>query len=246
MSFGTYLSVSILFLCAGVIFGCFVKLAIRYFHNNRSGGSVWTVFCIFLSLAVAFFAGSLVFNPQFIAELSQLSSDLVFFLVLSISSFLIFLFWKILLPLSVILYGVLWIFTLNLLHNRYGNCTSQLDVTLLENRIQLEDSSFEYDDAPRLYFEVTQLPHKLLIPVARLWYIPVDESVAVEGGLKTSIDGAVHSPIGKIKTLYEKWLFQKIIYQCAQIPDSTLKPVLYGIKISAERNELSFQVKRSL
>ena len=245
MSFASFLSLSLLFVCAGVIFGCTVRIFIRYFHFHASAGGFWTTFCIFLSLAVATFASSLIFNRSFLGELSLLRPDLVFFASLAAASAVICIFWKVLLPVFAVLYTSLTVLSLYVLHQRFDSQKAEHTVTLKTQEIIFDDQSFSYDKSPVLYFQVTKLPHSLLIPVRHSWFLPVD-SAESQSDTSTPLFSGLPSFLKPCLLAYEQWMLSSTEIMSAEIPDSSFKPALYTLTIFSRADSLDFEVKRSL
>lgn len=245
MSFATFFSLSVLFACAGVVFGCIVRICIRYCHAHARAGGLWTTLCIFLSLAVATFASSLIFNRAYIAELPLFYAERLFFAGLLTVSFIICCFWKVLLPVFAVLYTALTVFSIYVLHQHFDFLGSEHTVTLKTQEIILDEKSFPYDESPVLYFQVTKLPHTLLIPVRHLWFVPVSSDDS-HSDFSAPLFSGIPSGLAHFFTAYEQWMLASVELVSCEIPDSSFKPVLYTLKISSRSDKLAFEVKRSL
>lgn len=260
-----FLSALIFFVCAlclggtvGVLFSFFKDFVIK----KKSFKSYFFVLCVLLSIAVAFAAAGFVLIEDTRAQLLYVKQNQTFFILVASCGFLCTAFWKIALPVFVLLYIVLASFTGSNLYKSFGTMPTFVPVTVNQSSVNCDGSDFFIDSPQKksLVIEVYTLPSILILPLPRLWYyvIGVTDSSYVDDGsdirLKSGFSGrsetvderALYLSDKKILEPYAHWLFSDRKYIFVPIPDEENLPSVFRLNFKERDEKLFCSLSKSL
>ncbi|WP_147634206.1 hypothetical protein [Treponema pectinovorum] len=215
-----------------------------------------------MSVLIAFATVGFIFIDDVIAKLSYIEQNPAFFVFAAICGFLCTSFWKIFLPLIVLSYILISVFTGSHLYKRFGAMPNFIPITVNQSSVNCDGFDFFIDSPQKksLVVEVYTLPSILIIPLPRLWYsvIGVVDSDYVDDGsdireksvfsgkdLKTKENDSFC--IGKKKfDLYRKWIFSNRKYILVPLPNEENLPSVYKLNFKESDEILYCSLSKSL
>lgn len=265
MKFFPTLIFFIFFLTFGGIFGvifCFLK---DFLIKRKSFKSYFFLLCILLSVLIAFATVGFIFIDDISAKLSYIEQNPAFFIFAAICGFLCTSFWKIFLPLTVLSYILISVFTGSHLYKRFGAMPNFIPITVNQSSVNCDGFDFFIDSPQKksLVVEVYTLPSILIIPLPRLWYsvIGVVDSDYVDDGsdireksvfsgkdLNAGEDKAikVFSFAKKNFDTYFKWIFSNRKYILVPLPNEENLPSVYKLNFKESDEILYCGLSKSL
>ena len=210
---------------------CLLKMLVP-FPQKKSRTKKFAPFCLFLSLSIIFYTllifavHSLFWFQNFHEEISGYYKTLVFVFAISL---LISFFWKLLLPLSLVLYVLLSFFTNRAMLSIFGRQNQLVTV-------RVEDNSDR--TLPLVY---CHLPETFLLPLRRNWIYIGEYLPSVPAGENSSA-------VSKAEKLLAEFVIQKSTVQPHKIllPESQLLPSLFSVRMEFSGSELKYSVVRDL
>lgn len=218
--------------CVGFAAACFARMVIPSGKKSARSKS-FTAFCVFLSFSVILYT-VLIFCTKSLFCFSEFSAKYPGYYKILMSVFaaaaIISFFWKILLPVSFVIYIAFSFFTHYVLVSVFGPQNATIPISVDENS---KIDSFSLVSC--------HLPDTLLLPVKRNWFSPAGEIPEswTKGGrflssapVKAYVDGVV------LKNLTAPRKFP--------IPETEVFPCLYSAHIDFEDDELVCRIVRDL
>lgn len=166
--------------CLALATGSAFRMTLPFKKKHISARSV--SICIFLTFCAIFYT-ILIFQtralfpfPKFLSEYMQCGFSRLSYFILTGSIFflgvILSLFWKIALPIFLILYGGFSYFTFYLLKSHFGNQDKKISLkidtdSIFVNKMQVQKSEDRYQF---LSFDYCTLPDSLFIPIPRHWF----------------------------------------------------------------------------
>ena len=249
-------------LCVGVSLASLAKIFLFRKKPNVSSRR-FSVFCFFLSLAVIFYT-VLIFMTKNLFFFSAFSREhagyvflLLFFFMLGI---LLGLFWKIVLPLSLIVYLSITIFTNHLLHSLFESQSAVIPISIEENSVTIGTRTVEKTSELHQAVKISSyhLPDTLVLPVKRNWFVLgvfAESPLPFEKILDTSdavTDREVVIVEFKIENRLALFYLNHFVlsgeprHLVVPLPSEKIYPSLYSAHISFKNNELSCELLRDL
>lgn len=172
MSFYACLIFAVISLCLGGTAGCLLCMAGARLCKKAFLKARISAVCLLLTAAVIAGAAGFVFIKDLTLQLEYLCSDLPFFAAIFAAGLLSAVFWKVFIPLFLVIYIVLASFTGVSLYSKFGVLPDSVSVTLNKNFVEAGNAVFFVDSPAEksLVVEVYTLPSKLLLPLPRVWY----------------------------------------------------------------------------
>ena len=218
----------------GLSFGSVIKIAVLS-SKNRRRASIFSSLCVFLAFSailytvLIFMSGSFFPLPQFQKSLSSQGISKHFYYIFIVSIFfwgsLVAVFWKIMLPLSLVLYFGLFFFTNHLLQKKFGEQPASLS-------FRIEETS-----PSEIKIIAFSLPDIALLPVGRTWLL-INESIPPD---------SFHDSKSPLVKHYLNFLLTRGSEQITlPLPKSDVYPSLYTILINFHKGQPSFELVRTL
>ncbi len=265
MSFSWALVSGIVSLCAGGVTGSLICVAAGRIFHKRYLKTHFVIVCILMSIAVAVAAGGFVFIDNLQSEITSVFAEGSFFLVMYLVGLLSVCFWKIVLPVAVLLYICLSTVTGINLYKKFGSQLSSVPVTISAGAVKAGENTFYADQTAgkSIVVEVYTIPGELLIPVPRVWYQIsglADSSVHVSpgeslrnthgfSGLPSEIE-----PVQEVSDFlwqaqiqkFMDYVIGKPLNLLVPIPVDDVMPGLYTLNIKTRGEVLSCSLNRNL
>lgn len=266
MSFTFSLTAAVFLLCMGGAVGCLVcMLCGKLFHKQVLKIRL-TVFCLLLSVAIAVVAFQLIFSPAMFASLLQVArSHLIFLFVLFCAGLLCACFWRSFLPFAVMTYIACSIFIGVKLYAAFGANEDSLSVSVSATSIKVNENVFPVTNpqGKSIVLKTYTLPPELLLPVPRVWYTVCGVASTDERTVFPAVseltdfsgsDSATISFFGKGRQTslekylqtFSQWVLSKHEYTLLPLPETSVLPSLYSIKLQVSGETISYAVTRSL
>ena len=240
--------------CVGLSFGAVGGLC---FPKTRAAFR-FSVSCVFLALALILYT-VLVFRIHSLFWFFSLSRSHPYFFFIVFGVFilglLLALFWKVVLPIFLVLYMAATVFSLFALRSLFGVQTRRVPVTVTERTISLRDESIELaaDTEHALTVQFCYLNDMLILPLPRAWvsvsavseYAPGDSdvkrSIPLKDGEKNSFaDSALNWLSGHILAVSQTKTLS------VPIPKTSVYPSLYSLVFTVNGEDLSCAFVRDL
>ena len=276
----SFVAQSLAFLCVfcfGLAEGSILIIFLPFKNKSKSArtvsASIFLTLCAIFYTILIFQTHSLFPLPQFLSEhvrlgFSRLSYYLLIFVIFFLG-ILISLFWKIALPVCVILYASFSWFTLYLLKSQFKNqdkhISVKIDKTLLsvgEKQIQKSADFYQF-----FVFEYCTIPDSLCIPIPRHYFKL--KSIAEYKNPAISAENFVFNavlpaPENEIAVSYDEdkpkilenslvsaYLNTILLKKCVSsrpipLPEEKIYPSIFSLNIAFIKNEFSATFERDL
>lgn len=220
--------------CIGLAFASCARF---FFHSKKSPAKAirFSSACFFLTLAVIFYT-ILIFYSESLFWISDFSEkNPAYYQVLTavfLLGFVISFFWKVALPLFLVLYLFLTLFTNYILTSAFGN-------QKLAIPIHIEKES----DQKSIDFISCHLPDTLILPVKRNWFCLPENFYKNADGKKDR--GILKNP--PVDFYMNKILLKNLSGpESFPLPENDFYPALYSAHISFDDDRLACQITLDL
>ena len=224
------------FLCIfflGLAFSCLLKIILPS-KKSRVKSKKFSKFCVFLTFFVIFYT-ILIFSEKSIfwfADFSKIYHHYYIILCLIfVFGVIVSFFWKIAVPVSLVLYISLTIFTNHILFVNFGEQKQKIPIRIDEK------------SQKTLSLVSCRLPEMLVLPLRRNWFCVGENSLKAENQKNESF--LLSNPIVRFYT--EKILLKNLSSpQNFPIPETNIFPSLYSAKISFKNEKIKCDFERDL
>ena len=242
-----FISQCILSLIA-LFFGLSAGQIIKLLTGYRKSSCVFSFLCIFATVLVLLYT-FFIFQSHSLSPFPVLKKSFlplltaIFFWGVALS-----LFWKILIPVSAVLYASITFFTYKTLNSVFQNQKEIIPLTITENSITFEDKTLEYQSDKILFLKVElfRLPDSIVLPLKRNWY-----SVSIVSEIEGSNEEN-HVLSLKLKNKPADFYFHKVLVkkisdlQILQMPQDKVFPSLYSLRIPLKDASPACKIIRDL
>ena len=250
----------------GGSFGCLVcMLCGRVFHKDVLKAR-FTIFCLLLSVAIAVVTLQLIFSPTMFDSVGKVvRSHLGFFVLLFALGVFASCFWRTFLPVAVMAYIAFSVFVGIKLYAAFGANEDTLSVSVNATSVRVNEQQFAVQEGlgKSIVLKTYTLPPEILLPLPRIWYtvcgVSSSKDAATYATLSELADFSGAEPaavsfsgedassfFGTYLIAFREWLLAKSAYQLLPLPDTTVFPSLYSIRIQVSGEKIRSSVTRNL
>lgn len=236
MIFSAVLTLGTFSISLGAALGAFLCLVIAKIAKKKYQKNRFSLFCLFLSVAVSALTCFIVFVQKNydINAVFENKADLYFLSALFLTGGVVCAFWKYLLIPFAAVYLLLSFHTISFLNEKFSAFPEKLSIT--KNSSDSE-----------IFVKIYKIPPKFIVPVDRFYYeLEFSDEQSDVSEKKNELQPEKENFIKREIAAFDRWLLKNVEIQKVQFPITKNYPALYLLNFTTHLDSYEIKVSKTL